>query len=963
MANTIKSADFFVVGGTLDREAASYVQRPADDDLLRRTLAGEYCNVLAARQTGKSSLMVQTAERLKSQGVKPVIIDLTSIGSQVSANEWYFGLISYLTRHLNLKVDEQAWWNARKETGPVQRFSDFLHEIILKEVHEPIVIFIDEIDSTLKLKFTDDFFAAIRAAYNARSQNADLKRLTFVLLGVARPTDLIKDRTRTPYNIGIGIDITDFQIDELGRFESILEKAYPGQGRQILKWVLEWTGGQPYLTQKLCSELVEQANGLASEDQLAQLVERLFLGDMARKETNLRSIRDQTKNNPYLAKMLRIYKRLLANQQVVADEQSIEQNELKLAGLVKTTPQGILQVRNRIYRNIFGENWVKESMPVSTTQRLVVVTSIIAVLAVAFAGYSYYQQQNQTAEILAETYTNNFNNSNSQEVKITGLAGLFELGDEYATQARELFAVLDHDQQLALFALTTPANVGNELVVVVGGVYQDVENTLEGNTLLKVMTDVLEQIPVTGATTLTLEINTWLDARTAVTNRDYALAISLYTRAFEYGQDRENENAAILIERASVYTTLERYAEALADYDSAIGIDIGRASEIQNVILVNQNLVDYLREHSASYTNLLSAMEVPTELPISTLTPVATPLPTEITDAKGVAMSLVPAGEFTMGSDDYLIPIVKPAHQVYMNAYYLDKYEVTNTLYKSCVDAGVCDPPKATNSSYRFSYYGNSEFDNYPVIYVDWNQAQTYCEWRGGSLPTEAQWEKAARGTDGRTYPWGEDNACNRANHLDIRNSCESTFDTTEVGSYPSGMSPYSIYDMAGNVFEWTADWYSETYYQNSPSLNPVGPDSGKFRVLRGGAWDLYSIETFSRNQDIPTSNNFRIGFRCARSTNNTIVSTHTPLVTIIPTPTHLLSLSCTWRERNFYGGDSFGNIVSVECLCNNAICNCNVYDYSTQYGANRLRSFQESRSWVNLKVNNHDSGKCEAKQ
>src|SRR3972149_3771 len=235
MANITKSAEFFVVGGTLEREAASYVRRPADDDLVRRTLAGEYCNVLAARQTGKSSLMVRTAERLKNQGVKPVIIDLTSIGRQVSADEWYFGLISYLTRHLKLNVDEQAWWNASKEKGPVQRFSDFLQEIILTEIHEPIVIFIDEIDSTLKLEFTDDFFAGIRAAYNARSQNAALKRLTFVLLGVARPADLIKDRTRTPYNIGIGIDVTDFQIEELDVFESVLEKAYPGQGRQILE--------------------------------------------------------------------------------------------------------------------------------------------------------------------------------------------------------------------------------------------------------------------------------------------------------------------------------------------------------------------------------------------------------------------------------------------------------------------------------------------------------------------------------------------------------------------------------------------------------------------------------------------------------------------------------------------------------------------------------------------------------
>ena len=174
---------FFVVGGTLGREATSYVRRPVDEEILRLTLAGEYCNVLAARQTGKSSLMVRTSERLKREGVRPVIIDLTSIGSAVSPSEWYFGLLSRLSRELDLGIDEQAWWQARSEKSPIQRFSDFLREVVLEEIPEKIVIFVDEIDSTLKLDFTDDFFAAIRAAYNARSRDRAFDRLTFV--GVA----------------------------------------------------------------------------------------------------------------------------------------------------------------------------------------------------------------------------------------------------------------------------------------------------------------------------------------------------------------------------------------------------------------------------------------------------------------------------------------------------------------------------------------------------------------------------------------------------------------------------------------------------------------------------------------------------------------------------------------------------------------------------------------------------------
>jgi eukaryotic-like serine/threonine-protein kinase len=172
---------------------------------------------------------------------------------------------------------------------------------------------------------------------------------------------------------------------------------------------------------------------------------------------------------------------------------------------------------------------------------------------------------------------------------------------------------------------------------------------------------------------------------------------------------------------------------------------------------------------------------------------------TEITDAKGVSMVLVPAGEFIMGSesgdDDE-----KPVHTVYLDAYYIDKYEVTNAAYKVCVDAGGCTPPMQTNSYSRSSYYDNSEFDDYPVIYVDWNRATDYCEWRDTSLPTETQWEKAARGTDGRTYPWGEGISCKQANYY----SCVG--DTRKVGSYESGKSPYGIYDLAGNVWEWVAD-------------------------------------------------------------------------------------------------------------------------------------------------------------
>lgn len=265
--------------------------------------------------------------------------------------------------------------------------------------------------------------------------------------------------------------------------------------------------------------------------------------------------------------------------------------------------------------------------------------------------------------------------------------------------------------------------------------------------------------------------------------------------------------------------------------------------------------------------------------------PTIAPYPLEIIDAKGVTMRLVSAGEFIMGSyaDDALEECQKysndagdcrresfvneePPHQVYLDSFYMDIYEVTNTLYKTCVDMGACSPPHGSSSNSgdtHPSYYGNSEFDNFPVIFVDWNQAKTYCEWRGAHLPTEAQWEKAARGTDGRTFPWGEGLDCSKANFV----SCIG--DITKVGNYESGISPFGIYDMAGNVWEWTADWYAG--YQDLILSNPLGPDTGEYRVNRGGAY-VYpdrNLRSSSRNASSPDGAFVSyIGFRCARDAN-----------------------------------------------------------------------------------------------
>jgi formylglycine-generating enzyme required for sulfatase activity len=250
-------------------------------------------------------------------------------------------------------------------------------------------------------------------------------------------------------------------------------------------------------------------------------------------------------------------------------------------------------------------------------------------------------------------------------------------------------------------------------------------------------------------------------------------------------------------------------------------------------------------------------------LPTITPRPTLSVSPTQISDKDGMAMVYVPAGEFTMGSadgDPDASDAEKPQHKVYLDAFWIDRTEVTKEQYQKCVATDQCVAPGCS---------GTGQADH-PVVCVSWQDAANYCAWAGRRLPTEAEWEKAARGLStgsggGRIYPWGNeppnDKRCNFNNNVG---------DTTAVGNYPDGVSPYGALDMAGNVWEWTTDWYDEKYYAGSPVQNPTGPASGQARVVRGGSWQNLqrTIRAANRARLAPvgvvTSN---VGFRCARGT------------------------------------------------------------------------------------------------
>ncbi len=296
--------------------------------------------------------------------------------------------------------------------------------------------------------------------------------------------------------------------------------------------------------------------------------------------------------------------------------------------------------------------------------------------------------------------------------------------------------------------------------------------------------------------------------------------------------------------------------------------------------------------------------ETPVELPPA-LPPVTLGGPqagSKIRWVDGGELTYIPASQFTMGNGDFNAPV----HTVALDPYWIYATKVTNRMYAQCVALGVCAPPAQELGGPVFN---NPEYANHPVVGVTWEQAQAYCAWAGGTLPTEAQWEKAARGENGATYPWGEEKpAC------DILNYAFCNGRVSEVAAFKDGVSPYGAYDMAGNVFEWVADWYSESYYKESPSANPTGPATGEYRVIRGSSFESYPDQIASAIRHFNAGGNHRrdIGFRCV-VTDPLPYAPYCQLPSFIPTGV-VSAQNCQLPEAELRGiycaqGDSFATV------------------------------------------------------
>jgi WD40 repeat protein len=356
------------VGGTLPPNSPTYINRQADIELCNSLRYGEFCYVLNSRQMGKSSLQLKAMEKLQAEGFSCVTIDLSTIGDKdITIDRWYEGIIYTIVTYLSLLSPKELknWRSEHQFLPPVQRLSVFIEKVLLAKNNNKIIIFIDEIDSILSLPFsTDELFTLIRACYNNRASVSEYQRLTFAILGVATPSDLVRDRNITPFNIGRSISLQGFQFHEALTLASGLETIAKNPTK-VLEEILFWTGGQPFLTQKICkllSRYVDKINSGDEKETVSQIVNNYIIHNWENQDEpqHLKTIRERVlKNEKRTSRLLGLYQKILdsPNLEIESSPDTGEELELQIAGLI-VKQKNILKIYNPIYAAVFNREWV-----------------------------------------------------------------------------------------------------------------------------------------------------------------------------------------------------------------------------------------------------------------------------------------------------------------------------------------------------------------------------------------------------------------------------------------------------------------------------------------------------------------------------------------------------------------------------------------------------------------------------
>jgi len=393
-------SSFYVTGGNLKLDAPSYVERLADTELYQHLKAGEFCYILTSRQMGKSSVMVRVADRLRQEGAYVSAIELSGVGINVDVEQWYYGIILTLGVQLDLEYELEDFYEEHQELGPFQRFTEAIRNVVLPKCqNQQIIIFIDEIDTVRSLSFsTDEFFAGIRSFYNSRSLEPELNRLTFCLIGVATPSDLIQDVRITPFNIGKRIVLEDLTVDEAAPLKNGLNRDAV-EAEKLFRRIYHWTNGHPYLTQRLCKEVADDS-AIKTPSDIDKLCHNIFLSTRSREsDTNLVFVRDRLLRGDHdRAAVLDLYQKVHSHKRVVDDDTNPLISILRLSGITSVA-DGFLKVHNHIYYQAFNRQWIESNMPDAEKRRQkeafrkgIIQTAVYAVIIIAIiiSGIIFY---------------------------------------------------------------------------------------------------------------------------------------------------------------------------------------------------------------------------------------------------------------------------------------------------------------------------------------------------------------------------------------------------------------------------------------------------------------------------------------------------------------------------------------------------------------------------------------------
>ncbi len=416
MDSRARDPKFYVVGGPVQAGRDCYLQRAADAELFRRLSDGEYCHVLAQRQTGKTSLSAATAWKLRSAGKLVALVDLTQASDEdpsENAGRWYYSIAYRIVRDLRIKMDVQAWWAERGGLTNLQRFREFFQEIVLEETKEPIVVFFDRVEATVGEPIAQDLFSAIRACYDARATDVNFQRLTFALLGSGAANEIVKNVQGSPFEISAAIPLPDFSPQEVAGL-------LPGLGEPLddaellVRRVWSWTRGHPYLSQKVFRGLARRKDEELSVDTVDELVQTQFLAAQTiEEEPHLSAIAERlVRDGKKRSARLNLYGRIRKGVDVMLDTSSEVQRELLTTGLVSVGEHDELRVRNEIYAMVFGTRWVNNNLPFGVKGLGIAAALIIALIA-APVWYTEYLPRpyvqalsaaNQDDQVAADAY-------------------------------------------------------------------------------------------------------------------------------------------------------------------------------------------------------------------------------------------------------------------------------------------------------------------------------------------------------------------------------------------------------------------------------------------------------------------------------------------------------------------------------------------------------------------------------